>query len=74
MSRSPQQGGGVHVCAGELFSASVLELYAAMAALVTLGALDALESVDRKAIWRFLLALSRSTQQGGRVHVCAGEP
>ena len=47
--------------------------YAAVATLLTLGTQGALQSIDRKGMWRFLLSMCRSREEGGGMHVCAGD-
>ena len=47
--------------------------YATVATLVTLGTQEALQSIDREGMWRFLLSMCRSREEGGGMHVCAGD-
>ena len=65
------EGGGYGGGPGQLAHLAVA--YAAVATLVTLGAPEALDSVDRRRMWSFLVAMCRSPAQGGGMHVCAGQ-
>ena len=39
---------------------------------MTLGTQEALQSINRTGMWRFLLSMCRSREEGGGMHVCAG--